>query len=254
MLHGARPTDLTWMVVRTKTSGHADTSQAGAAARVYMCARRPWDTALKPACRAPAPVRVLPGCVSAGAETHVMSCRPGAGGPVPGRAVPSGGRVPVHGRQPADGPRHRRQPVPDGQPQRRSGSGKRDRAVPGRPRRGELLSARCADALSLPESLAVRSSELRCPPLGCRPHGRRSKCGDPGSSSLQVPTVINGDAISEVGYVLGTSADNFRSAYLEAAFVDNLVSFLGVLRSPVECAEIARRDSLIGQQAGLQST
>ena len=41
---------------------------------------------------------------------------------------------------------------------------------------------------------------------------------------LQVPTVINGDAISEVGYVLGTSADNYRSAYLEAAFVQNLVS------------------------------
>ena len=47
-----------------------------------------------------------------------------------------------------------------------------------------------------------------------------------------MPTVINGDAISEVGYVLGTSADNFRSAYLEAAFVDNLVSFSGVLRWP----------------------
>ena len=43
---------------------------------------------------------------------------------------------------------------------------------------------------------------------------------------LQVPTVINGDAISEVGYVLGTSADNFRSAYLEAAFVEQLVSLL----------------------------
>ena len=47
-----------------------------------------------------------------------------------------------------------------------------------------------------------------------------------------MPTVINGDAISEVGYVLGTSADNFRSAYLEAAFVDNLVSFYSVSRHP----------------------
>ena len=61
-----------------------------------------------------------------------------------------------------------------------------------------------------------------------------------------MPTVINGDAISEVGYVLGTSADNFRSAYLEAAFVDNLVCFSGVLRCPP-------RDTLIGQQADLQS-
>lgn len=65
---------------------------------------------------------------------------------------------------------------------------------------------------------------------GLPSHGCRSKCGDLGLSPLQVPTVINGDAISEVGYVLGTSADNFRSAYLEAAFVDNLVSFLGMSR------------------------
>jgi hypothetical protein len=36
---------------------------------------------------------------------------------------------------------------------------------------------------------------------------------------VQVPTVINGDAISEVGYILGTSADNYRSAYLEAAIL-----------------------------------
>ncbi len=40
---------------------------------------------------------------------------------------------------------------------------------------------------------------------------------------LQTPTVVNGDAISELGYSLGTSADNYRSYFLEAAFVQNLV-------------------------------
>lgn len=45
----------------------------------------------------------------------------------------------------------------------------------------------------------------------------------PNIALLQEPTVVNGDAISEVGYVLGTSADNYFSAFLEAAFVQNLV-------------------------------
>jgi hypothetical protein len=60
-------------------------------------------------------------------------------------------------------------------------------------------------------------------------YGLGGKCGYPRlASPVQVPTVVNGEAITEVGYVLGTSADNFRSAYLEAAFVENLVSFLGL--------------------------
>ena len=67
---------------------------------------------------------------------------------------------------------------------------------------------------------------LRCRGT-CNAHGGR--CGYLRSAtSVQVPTVVNGEAISEVGYVLGTSADNFRSAYLEAAFVENLVSVWAV--------------------------
>lgn len=46
------------------------------------------------------------------------------------------------------------------------------------------------------------------------------------SFSPQDPAVVNGDAISELGYTLGTSADNYRSYYLEAAFVQNLVGAL----------------------------